>query len=180
MTSSQMPWALTWSSGVLRHGLDLFIKLSNVLIGLRRRTLEVRFSGTRSYRSTEPLAAPLGRRLIPTTKPWKLQLCLLRSRLIVKYINIDICEPPMLNWSLQYLWTPERSYTTSKAVQIQDISPGHMRLGPLWILQIKASEATVVEISRSHASLYTTWYYSMCDVEVLVNPSGVRGTGSVI
>ncbi|KAJ7818302.1 hypothetical protein B0H14DRAFT_3740013 [Mycena olivaceomarginata] len=59
------------------------------------RTLEVQFSGPRSYRSTEPLAAPLGRHLIPTTKPWKLQLCLLRSRLIVKYININICELPM-------------------------------------------------------------------------------------
>ncbi|KAJ7858214.1 hypothetical protein B0H14DRAFT_3447338 [Mycena olivaceomarginata] len=71
--------ATTWPRFVVNVVPDLFIKLSNVLIGLRRRTLEPRLAD-----------------LIPTTKPWKLQLCLLRSRLIVKYINIDICEPPML------------------------------------------------------------------------------------
>ncbi|KAJ6554601.1 hypothetical protein B0H19DRAFT_1071969 [Mycena capillaripes] len=58
-------------------------------------TLEVRFSRTKSYRPTEPLAAPLGRRESYHRFEKQLQLCLLRSRLIVKHI-INICEPQML------------------------------------------------------------------------------------
>ncbi|KAJ7688530.1 hypothetical protein B0H14DRAFT_2653186 [Mycena olivaceomarginata] len=165
---------------------DLFIKLSNVLIGLRRRTLEVRFSGTRSYRSTEPLAAPLGRQTAEfyvtiahsnheTVEASTMSSALSTHREIHQHRHMRAA-----NANFWFSFHVVNAFEILVLFRWYKVNIAEELLGPLWILQIKASEATVVEISRSHASLYTTWYYSMCDVEVLVNPSGVRGTGSVI